>query len=129
MTRPRIVAGVLALALAGLAPAVRGQEEAFPRPTESDLAACAAYARDQLGGPAYVERAPVTPVPRRFSSVGPWTGPITFNPPPGPGPVPSPATTGPFGAGGESQEASGQAGRVDTRFQEAFDACMRARGF
>ncbi len=104
------------------------------RPTEADLAACARHASAQIGLPSYVERAPTSPFPNVTAAVGPWTGPITglrgeVPSPAAPGPIDSPATSGLFGVGGESQESTTEPGRQDPRFKEAFDACMHARGF
>jgi hypothetical protein len=104
------------------------------RPTPADVMACSDIARAEVGT-AYTERAPVSPFPSRTSGVGPWTGPVTGTRAPRaeqPDPlalVDTPATSGVFGAGGESQEAMSEPGPVDPRFQEVFDACMRARGF
>ncbi len=106
------------------------------RPTEADLAACSEFARLQPGVPAYTETAPTSPFPSRVSSVGPWTGPITGARAPRPverpltlAPVEVPAASGEFGAGGSSQAAMSEPGPYDPRFKEAFDACLRARGF
>lgn len=133
-SRPRHAPIAIALLAAALAP---GSAVAVgERPTRADLAACNEFARGQLGVPAYTETAPLSPFPSRVSGVGPWTGPITATRPPNPaersvvpGPVDSPAISGRFGAGGSSQEATSEPGQVDPRFKEAFEACMRARGF
>jgi hypothetical protein len=102
------------------------------RPTEADIAHCALVARAAIESPAYDERAPSSPFPRRISGIGPYTGAITpieaqrlpgGTPPPD---VRSPATTGVFGAGGFSQEAESEPGSIDPRLRETFDACMRA---
>lgn len=106
------------------------------RPTEADLAACAEFAREQPAAQMYTERAPTSPFPSRASKVSPWTGPVAGTRPPLPvarppavGEGPLPGATGVFGAGGGSQEAMSEPGAMDVRFKEAFDACMRARGF
>jgi hypothetical protein len=104
------------------------------RPTPADLAACEEYARAQVGVLPYVERAPTSPLPSRVSGVAPWSGPIVSTPAP-PSLAPSLAdlaihpASGVFGAGGSSQEAGSTPGPTDVRAKEAFDACLRARGF
>ena len=131
---PRHAAIAIALLAAALGPgyAVAVGE----RPTRADLVACGEFARGQVGVPAYIETAPLSPFPSRVSGVSPWTGPITGTRSPnparqslGPGPVDSPEISGRFGAGGGSQEAMSEPGHVDPRFKEAFEACMRSRGF
>ena len=106
------------------------------RPTGADIAACREFARSQPDIPAYMETAPANPFPARVSHVAPWTGPVvpTREPLPAerslvPGPVEVPQLSGEFGAGGSSLEATSEPGPLDPRFQGAFDACMRARGF
>ena len=131
-SRPRHAPIVIALLAAALGP---GSAVAVgERPTQADLAACNEFARGQVGVPAYTETAPLSPFPSIVSGVGPWTGPITGTRPPNPterslvpGPVDLPS--GRFGAGGSSQEAADEPGQVDPLFKEAFEACMRARGF
>ena len=83
-----------------------------------------------------VERAPVSPFPGRISGVAPWTGPVTAfrgtrkaeRAVPDVSVTP-PSSTGEFGAGGTSQEATTEPGSLDPRYRDAFDACMRARGY
>lgn len=106
------------------------------RPARADVAACAAFARQQPDVPSYAESAPTSPFPFQLSSVAPWTGPVTSTPAPAPppapaapGPVEQPGYSGLFGAGGESQGWASEPGPQSPRFKEAFDACMRARGF
>jgi hypothetical protein len=122
---------LVTLAVVAAASAARAQGA---RPTEADIAACNAYARTQLALPAYTESAPTSPFPFSVSGVGPYTGPVTATPAPRPiGIAPAPpepaALTGVFGAGGSSQEAQSEPGPLHPRFKDAFDACMRARGF
>jgi hypothetical protein len=128
----RGIAVFLAVLAAVAAPL--GARAQSTRPSEADLAACNAYARAQIALPAYTERAPTSPFPFRVSGVGPYTGPITGAPAPrpietAPAPAEPPALTGVFGAGGASQEAQSEPGPQDPLYKEAFDACMRARGF
>ncbi len=120
------------LAAVAVPPGARADGE---RPTEADLAACAEFARLQPGRPAYSERAPLSPFPSRVSGVSLWTGPITATRAPirperpvavAPDTL---AVAGVFGAGGDSHEATLEAGAPDPAFREAFQACMRARGF
>jgi hypothetical protein len=128
----RIGFSIIGAILSGLVVVARGQEPGR-RPTEADLAACAEFARSEAGLPAYTERAPLSPFPRRTSAVGPWTGPVaSFGAPRRDAPsrtIDSPTTSGVFGAGGQSQEAESEPGRLDPLYTQAFDACLRARGF
>ena len=126
-TRPVwILALVAGLAAPGAAPTAAAAE----RPTAVDIAACREFARAQRDIPAYTETAPANPFPARLSHVGPWTGPVTATPAPLPlRPVELPAPSAGVGAGGGAEQPASEPGPVDPPFQDAFDACMRARGF
>ena len=133
---PRHAAIAIAIALLAAALGPGYAVAVGERPTRADLVACGEFARGQVGVPAYIETAPLSPFPSRVSGVSPWTGPITGTRPPNParrslGPVPvdSPEISGRFGAGGGSQEAMSEPEHVDPRFKEAFEACMHSRGF
>jgi hypothetical protein len=127
------VAWILALA-AGLAAPGAARAAAAERPTSLDIAACREFARAQPTIPAYTETVPANPFPTRLSHVGPWTGPVTATPaplprPPARRPVELPEPSGGVGPSGPSREAASEPSPVDPPFQDAFDACMRARGF
>src|SRR6266403_715905 len=129
--RPR-PAWILAL-VAGLA-AAGAARAAAERPTSVDIAACREFARAQPAIPAYTETVPANPFPARLSHVGPWTGPVTATPAPlppplAPRPVEPPEPSGGGGASAASEAAASEPAPVDPPFQDAFDACMRARGF
>ena len=127
------LAWILAL-VAGLTVPGVARGAAAERPTAADIAACREAARAQRDVPAYTETAPANPFPARLSHVAPWTGPVTATPAPLPRPiVPRPVEpaepAGGVGAGGGSEQPASEPGPVDPPFQDAFDACMRARGF
>ena len=129
-TRP---AWILAL-VGGLAAPGAARAAAAERPTAVDIAACRDFARAQPAIPAYTETVPANPFPARLSHVGPWTGPVTATPAPlppplAPKPVELPEPSGGGGASAASEEAASEPAPVDPPFQDAFDACMRARGF
>ncbi len=129
-TRP---AWILAL-VAGLAALGDARAATAERPTAVDIAACREFARAQPAIPAYTETVPANPFPARLSHVGPWTGPVTATPAPlppplAPRPVEPPEPSGGGGASAASEAAASEPAPVDPPFQDAFDACMRARGF
>jgi len=106
------------------------------RPTAADIAACREFARIQPDIPAYTETAPANPFPSRLSHVAPWTGPVAPTPPPlpeerslAPAPAEAPDSSGGLEGGDDSQEATSEPVPVDPSLREAFDSCMRARGF
>jgi hypothetical protein len=130
--RPRAT-WILALA-AGLAAPGAARPAAAERPTPVDIAACRDFARAQPTIPTYTETVPANPFPTRLSHVGPWTGPVTAAPaplpsPPAPRPAELPEASGGVEASGPAREAASEPSPVDPPFQDAFDACMRARGF
>lgn len=113
-----------------------GAVAAGTRPTVADIAACREFAQMQPDIPAYTETAPANPFPSRLSHVAPWTGPVAPTPAPlpeerslAPAPVEPPDSSRGLGAGDDSQEAASEPAPVDPSLREAFDSCMRARGF
>jgi len=126
-------AWILAL-VGGLAAPGAARAAAAERPTSVDIAACRDFARAQPAIPTYTETVPANPFPTRLSHVGPWTGPVTATPAPlppplAPRPVDLPEPSGGVGANGASEQVASEPAPVDPPFQDAFDACMRARGF
>jgi hypothetical protein len=113
-----------------------GALAAGTRPTAADIAACREFVRMQPDLPAYTETAPTNPFPSRLSHVAPWTGPVAPTLPPrpeerplAPAPAEPPDSSGGLEQGDNSQEAASEPGLVEPGFREAFDSCMRARGF